>query len=265
MSVLSEILADKRTEIDLARRKTPLGELQRMVLDLPRPRDFVHALASAPAPALIAEVKRSSPSKGILRHDFDPVAIAMAYAENGAACVSVLTDERHFGGSIAHLGAVRAEIGLPLLRKDFIIDEYQVVESRVAGGDAVLLIAAALQRSELLRLSSAAAALGLAVIVEVHDESELDDALATRATLIGINNRDLHVFRTAIETTLTLAPKVPSDRMVVSESGIKTRADVERLGQAGVRAVLVGEALIRADDVGAKVRELVGHGVNDAD
>jgi indole-3-glycerol phosphate synthase len=262
MSVLSEILADKRTEVEMAKRRAPIGELQRRVRDVARPRDFVKAISDAPRPALICEIKKASPSKGIIRYDFDPVEIAKTYEANGATCLSVLTDERHFHGNLTYLSDVRSVVGLPLLRKDFIIDEYQLLEARVAGADAVLLIMAALGHAALLDMIAGCRALGMAAIVEVHDGSELEDAIRTPANLIGINNRDLHLFRTTLQTTLDLMPSVPSDRLVVSESGINTRTDVVKLARAGVSAVLVGEAFMRADDIGAKVRELAGRGVS---
>lgn len=258
MSVLSEILADKRSELDAARRRVPRDELQRRLADVAPARDFVGAIRRADPPALIAEVKRASPSRGIIRHEFDPVAIAKAYEENGAACVSVLTEERHFHGKLEHLTHVSGAIALPVMRKDFIIDEYQVLESRAAGADALLLIVAALKRADLAHLLAASKGLGMAAFVEVHDEADLAEALLSDARLIGINNRDLHVFRTTIETTLALAPHVPADRLLISESGIGCRADVLRLAAAGVRGVLIGEALMRAPDVGSKVHELLG-------
>jgi indole-3-glycerol phosphate synthase len=258
MSVLSEILADKRGELDRARRAVPQSALQRKLASAPPPRDFVGAIAAARPPALIAEVKQASPSKGILRHDFDPVALARAYELNGAHCVSVLTESAHFLGKLEHLTAVRNATSLPVMRKDFLFDEYQILESRVAGADAVLLIVAALRPHELRHLLAVSHALGMAAFVEVHNADELAEAVDAQARLIGINNRDLHVFRTNIRTTLELAPLVPKDRLIISESGIRTRADMEMLAAAGVRGALVGEALMVSADVGAKVRELIG-------
>ncbi len=258
MSVLSEILAAKRTEVDTMRRRIPAAELERRIADLPPTRDFVGALRGAPAPALIAEVKKASPSKGVIREDFHPVEIARTYAEGGAACLSVLTDEPFFQGHLSYLCAIREAVDRPLLRKDFLIDEYQILESRAAGADAVLLIAAASTRPELVRMLELSAALGLAALVEVHDGDELDDVLQTPAQIVGINNRDLHTFRTTLQTTVDLMPRIPADRLVVSESGINRRADVERLADAGVHAVLVGESLMREPDIAAKLRELLG-------
>jgi indole-3-glycerol phosphate synthase len=258
MSVLSQILADKRTEVHCSRRRMPPQELERRIQDLSPPRDFIGALQAAPAPALIAEVKKASPSKGVIRADFDPVEIARTYAENGAACLSVLTDEPYFQGHLSYLKAIRDTVDLPLLRKDFILDDYQILEARAAGADAVLLIVAALTETELEWLIDATHTLGMAAIIEVHDAEELDQVLATPARMIGINNRDLHKFRTTLQTTIDLMPKVPSDRLVISESGINARADVEKLAAAGVQAVLVGEALMREPDIAAKMRELLG-------
>jgi indole-3-glycerol phosphate synthase len=258
MSVLSEILADKRTEVDCARRRIPHLELEKRIRDMAPARDFEAALRTASPPALIAEVKKASPSKGIIREDFDPVEIARIYAANGAACLSVLTDEPYFQGHLRYLRDIREAVGLPLLRKDFTIDDYQILEARAAGADAILLIAAALTATELEWMLEASTSLGLAAIVEVHNREELDLALATNARIIGLNNRDLHQFRTTLQTTLDLLPHVPADRLVVSESGINRRADVEKLAAAGVHAVLVGESLMREPDIAAKMRELLG-------
>jgi indole-3-glycerol phosphate synthase len=257
MSVLSEILAAKRTEVDCAAKRRPRNELEARIADLPRPRDFHDALTSGVRPALIAEVKKASPSKGIIRADFDPVEIARAYAAGGAACISVLTDEPFFQGRLEYLKAIRNAVEVPLLRKDFIIDEYQVLESRTAGADAILLIAAALTFTELERLIETTLALGMAAILEIHDSDELDLALSTSARIIGINNRDLHTFRTSLAVTENLAARIPPDRTIVSESGINTRADVERLAVAGVHAILVGESLMRESDIASKLQELV--------
>lgn len=257
MSVLSEILASKRSEVDASKRHIPVTVLQERAAELPPPRDFLGALANPPvSPALIAEVKKASPSKGIIREDFDPVAIAKIYADNGAACLSVLTDEPYFQGKLDYLWAIRNAVDVPLLRKDFIIDEYQLLEARAYGADAVLLIVAALTPVELEWLLEATHVLNMTALVEVHDADELDIALATPARLIGINNRDLHQFRTTLQTTLDLLPRIPSDRFVVSESGINHRSDVVKLMQAGVHSVLIGEALMREEDIAVKMREL---------
>jgi indole-3-glycerol phosphate synthase len=258
MSILSQILADKRNEVDCARRRLPAEKLRDRADAAPAVRSFSGALKAAPLPALIAEVKKASPSKGIIREDFDAVAIARIYADNGAACLSVLTDEPYFQGHLRYLSAVRAAVDRPLLRKDFIIDGYQLLEARAAGADAVLLIAAALTDDKLAELLDETRALGMEAIVEAHDADEVTEALRSGATLIGVNNRDLHTFRTTIQTTLDLLPAIPSECLVISESGINRRADVERLGVAGVHAVLVGEALMREPDIAAKMHELLG-------
>ena len=257
MSVLSEILAAKRTEVDCARRRLPHTELEKRIADLAPTRDFVEALKSATRPALIAEVKKASPSKGVIREDFDPVAIARIFADGGAACLSVLTDEPYFQGHLSFLRAIADVTDVPLLRKDFIIDDYQILESRAAGADAILLIAAALTFTQLEWLLEGSRALGMAAIVEVHDAEELELALSTSARIIGLNNRDLHTFRTTLTVTEDLAPRIPSDRLIVSESGINTRGDVDRLASAGVHAVLVGESLMREPDIASKLRELL--------
>ncbi len=223
------------------------------------PLDFLAAVRRPPGerPRLIAEVKCASPSKGLLVADFDPLRLARIYQENGAAAISVLTDERFFRGSLEHLRAVSAlRPGLPTLRKDFILEEYQVYEARTAGASAVLLIAACLDGPRLRALREQAEALGLSALVEAHDQPELEAALASGARLVGINNRDLHTFTTSLETTLRLRPLVPAGVIVVAESGIHTRADVDRLASCDIDAVLVGEALVTAADVAAKVREL---------
>ncbi len=207
---------------------------------------------------VIAEVKKASPSAGVMKSDFDPPAVARVYERHGAACVSVLTDGPFFPGSLADLEAVRAAVDLPILRKDFILDRLQLLAARAAGADAVLLIAEALDDEALARLLRQAAELGLQALVELYDRENLPRVLSAGARLVGVNNRDLRTFETRLERTLELAAKMPADVCLVSESGVKTRADVERLRAAGVRAVLVGETLMRAADVGAKLRELRG-------
>jgi len=209
--------------------------------------------------SIIAEVKRRSPSKGRIRGDFDPLKIAALYQENGAVAVSVLTDEEFFGGHRTYLSAIREVVDIPLLRKDFIIDPYQIYETRALGGDALLLIASLLE-GQLEEYIHLAQKVGLATLVEVHTREELEKALAADAEIIGINNRDLKTFSTDLRITLELAPSIPEDRIVVSESGINTREDIETLMQAGVHSFLVGEALMRAEDIGRKLRELLGSG-----
>ncbi len=260
MSMLSEILANKRTEVEYLREKVSLPFLQERLIDAPPVRDFRAALANAPGTALIAEVKKASPSKGIIREDFDPQEIARLYAANGAACLSVLTDEKYFQGKLTYLRQIRDLVPQPLLRKDFIIDPWQILESRAAGADAILLIVAALSPHDLRYFLKIARQYSLAALVEVHDREELAEALDAGADLIGINNRDLHTFRTSLKVTLDLLADLPPDpnRQIVSESGIFTRADILRLQEAGVHAVLIGEALMSSPDIGAKLRELLG-------
>jgi indole-3-glycerol phosphate synthase len=224
-------------------------------------RDFEAALRARLAQgdaAVIAEVKKASPSKGVLRAAFDPAAIARAYAANGAACLSVLTDRQFFQGAPEHLVAARGACSLPVLRKDFVVDPYQVYEARAMGADCVLLIVAALDPARMRALEAAARALGLDVLVEVHDAAELDLALALHTPLIGINNRNLRTFETRLETTLDLLPRIPPDRLLVTESGILAKSDVARMRAAGVHAFLVGEAFMRAPDPGRALAELFG-------
>jgi indole-3-glycerol phosphate synthase len=257
-TILDTIVAQKRREIDTARQRTPEHELERRLQHALPVHNFRAALEGSPGMAVIAEVKKASPSAGVLRPDFDPVAVARAYAEHGAAAVSVLTDEPFFQGRLSYLTDIREAISLPVLRKDFILDRYQLIEARVAGADAVLLIAEILEPGELTELLRQAHALGLQALVELYDRENLQRVIDSGARLIGINNRDLRTFTTRLEHTLELSAQVPKDRCLVSESGIRTRADVLRLQQARVKAVLVGETFMRAPDIGAKVREILG-------
>jgi indole-3-glycerol phosphate synthase len=258
-TILDRIVADKREELAATQRRVPFAELKARLPQAPPARPFAAALRGDSL-RLIAEVKKASPSRGLLREDFDPVALARSYADAGAAAVSVLTDERHFRGSLDHLASVRAALpqGPPLLRKDFLFDHYQLYESRAHGADAVLLIAALLDSALLALLIGLAAALDIDALVEVHDEPELERVLTAGATLVGINNRDLRTFEVDLATTERLRPSIPTEVTVVAESGVSTRADVERLAALGVHAVLVGEALVTAPDAGAKIRELMG-------
>jgi indole-3-glycerol phosphate synthase len=257
MSILDEIVRHTREELERRRAVTPRPELERRVARAGPARDFEAALQPVDGRArLIAEVKRASPSRGVLAADLDPLALAQSYAAAGAHAVSVLTDEKYFQGSLDLLAPIRAAVPIPLLRKDFIVDEYQLWESRAAGADAVLLIVAILEPARLRDLASAAKGLGLAALVECHTAAELDVALAAGARIIGLNNRDLRTFETRIETTLELLPLIPPGPIVVSESGFFTGAQVRRVVAAGAHAVLVGEGLVRAPDVAAKVREL---------
>jgi indole-3-glycerol phosphate synthase len=262
--ILERILATKVQEVAAARAARPLAEVKAAAAAAPAPRGFRRALAEAGATGpvrVIAEVKKASPSKGLIRPDFDPVAIARAYEGAGAACLSVLTDEQYFQGSLTYLSQIRSAVGLPLLRKDFVIDPYQVYEARAAGADAILLIVAAFPAdpAPMQELAALAADLGLDVLTEVHTAAELEIALASTAPLIGINNRDLKTFHTTLDVTFQLAPRVPADRLLVSESGIATHADLVRLAGAGAKAVLVGESLMRQPDVGQALVTLL-HG-----
>jgi indole-3-glycerol phosphate synthase len=255
--ILDQIVAVKREEIASLKESTPLARLQEAINDLPPTRDFRQAISYRPC-AIIAELKRSSPSKGRIRKDFDPVQIASVYQEYGAQAVSILTDEQFFEGKGDYLTAIKKTIALPLLRKDFIIDPYQIYETRALGGDALLLIAAILEQGQLREYIRLAGQLGLAPLVEVHTKQELTKALAASAEIIGINNRDLQTFSTDLKRTLELAPLIPKGKIVVAESGITTKKDIELLMQAGVHCFLIGEALMRADDIGGKLRELLG-------
>lgn len=266
--VLAEILAHKREEVAAAKRAVPSAEMRARAearAAAEPTRGFRRALATDPAPRVIAELKRRSPSKGLIRPDFDAVGCAKAYADGGAAAISVLTDAKYFGGDLALLEAVRRAVPLPLLRKDFVIDPYQVDEARASGADAVLLIVRALEPAALRALRERAAELGLDALVEVHDEAEVDAALAAGADLIGVNNRDLATFVTDLAVTERLAPRIAaaasaagSEVVVVGESGIFTHADVQRLEAAGAHAVLVGESLMREPDVGRALARLRG-------
>ncbi len=255
--ILAEIIAHKRREVAALKKRHRLEHLGLKAKPLKDGGRF-HAALREPGISLIAEVKKASPSAGLIRADFDPVALARAYQAAGARAVSVITDAKFFQGSLDYLAAVQGAVPLPLLRKDFLIDPYQVYESRLKGASAVLLIAAALDAPQLAGLRALAGTLGMDSLVEVHDEPELDKALKAGAGIVGINNRDLRTFTVSLETTLRLRPLVPAGVVVVSESGIRCREDVLRLEEAGVDAVLVGETLMRSADVGAKVRELLG-------
>ncbi|HEX5769295.1 MAG TPA: indole-3-glycerol phosphate synthase TrpC [Burkholderiales bacterium] len=255
MSILERILAAKRAEVVAAKEKIPEKEIRARAATATPARDFVGALRSK-RPAVIAEIKRASPSKGLLREDFDPAAIARSYEQAGAACMSVLTDPQFFQGSSTHLQQARAACALPALRKDFLIDPYQAHESRALGADCVLLIAACLGDAQMRELEDLALELGMAVLVEVHDAGELERALALKTPLVGINNRSLRTFETRLETTLELLPRVPNDRIVITESGIRAPADVARMRDAGVHTFLVGEAFMRASDPGFALRSL---------
>ncbi|MGA0023975.1 MAG: indole-3-glycerol phosphate synthase TrpC [Burkholderiales bacterium] len=259
--ILQRILAVKAQEIGAARARSPLPELQAAVRAAAPARDFAGALRgkiAAGKPAVIAEVKKASPSKGVLREQFDPAAIAATYERHGAACLSVLTDSQFFQGRMDDLKAARSACGLPVLRKDFMIDPYQVYEARAAGADCILLIVAALEPARMRELEAAARELGMAVLVEVHDAGELDAALTLKTPLIGVNNRNLRTFETTLDTTLGLLEKIPADRLVITESGILKPQDVQKMRAHDVHGFLVGEAFMRAADPGAELERLFG-------
>lgn len=257
-AILDKIVVHKRREVAASRSAKPEGELERR-LDRAGPvRDFRAALEAATGMAIIAEVKKASPSAGVLRQDFDPLAIARTYAEHGAAAISVLTDAKFFQGCLDYLQSIRQAVAVPLLRKDFILDRYQLLEARLAGADAVLLIAEVLGPAELPVLLKQTRELGMQALVELYEANNLERVLEAGARLIGVNNRNLQTFETRLEHTLELAQRVPKDCCLVSESGIRVPADIARLQEAGVRAVLVGETLMRAPDIAAKLEELRG-------
>lgn len=254
--ILDEIVAVKRQEIEKRHARISLADFRTRAENSPPVRDFAGALEGGEFVALIAEIKPASPSRGDLSTNVDPVKIARLYDANGASAISVLTDRQFFKGDLNNLKAARVGADVPLLRKDFIIDEYQVYESRALQADAILLIVRILDDAQLRSFRLLAESLGMAALVEIHDEAELERALKSNAHIIGINNRNLADFTLDLATTEALAPKIPKEKLIVSESGIFNRADVERARNAGAIAILVGEALMRADDVGAKVREL---------
>lgn len=256
ISILEKIVAQKKREVAAKMHSLPLNALKERVSTAKAPHDFAAAL-KGDSLKLIAEVKKASPSRGVLVKDFDALALASTYARSGAAAISVLTEFVHFQGRLEYLNQIRDKVKLPLLRKDFIFDAYQVYESAASGADALLLIAAILSPEELGRLLKLSRNLGLACLVEVHDEQELDQALNSGAEIIGINNRDLNTFKTDIETTRRLRPLVPDGKIVVSESGIHRREDVKKLRAWGVDAILVGEALVTSPDIPARIKELL--------
>ena len=257
-TILDEIVATKRLELQRAKAEVPEVQLRRQLADAPPARDFLAALAGDGPIRLIAEVKKASPTGGLIRRDFHPARIAEIYQQHGAACISVLTDRQHFGGSLKHLGEVRSVVDLPVLRKDFVIDAYQALQARAAGADAVLLIAECLDDTLLRTLYDAIIELGMTPLVELYEPANLPRVLDLGARLVGINNRDLRTFATDLNHTLRLHRLIPEDRVVVGESGIRTRGDVQRLESAGVGAMLVGERLMASPDIGAAVDELLG-------
>jgi indole-3-glycerol phosphate synthase len=257
-TILDKIISTKREEVAAAKAARPLQELRQAVEAASPARDFLGVIA-APGPIkLIAEVKQASPSKGLIRADFEPVSIARTYASHGASCVSVLTDETYFRGHLDFLRAVRLAVEIPALRKDFVIDEYQVWEARAAGADAVLLIAECLDDHQLRELHDLVVQLGMTPLVELHEAENLPRVLAAGARLVGVNNRDLKTFKVDLEHTIRLRSQIPADRFVVGESGIRTHEELSRLEAAGVNAVLVGESLMARPDIGAAVDQLLG-------
>jgi indole-3-glycerol phosphate synthase len=258
MSFLDKIVASKRREIEAAKAATPTAQLHAAMKAAPPPRDFFAALA-APGPIkLIAEVKKASPSAGVIRADFNPVEIARTYQQHGASCLSILTDEPFFQGKLEYLRDIRAATTVPLLRKDFILDKYQLYEARAAGADAVLLIAECLDDCNLRALHNEIVSLGMTPLVELYDPANLQRVLDAGATLVGVNNRDLHTFKTDLDHTLRLREQIPDHCVLVAESGIRTRADVQRLEAAGVNAILVGETLMASPDISGAVDALLG-------
>jgi indole-3-glycerol phosphate synthase len=257
-TILDKIVATKRSEIVQAKAARPEREVRAALTDAPAVRDFFSPLAAGGPIKLIAEVKKASPSAGIIRADFDPVAIAKIYETHGASCISVLTDEPHFQGRLEYVTQIRAAVGLPVLRKDFILDTYQLVEARVAGADAVLLIAECLDDCDLRKLFNEACELGMTPLVELYDPANLQRVFDAGATLIGVNNRNLHTFEVDLNHTIRMRDRVPDECVLVGESGIRNRDDVQRLESVGVDAILVGESLTREPDIGAAVDQLLG-------
>jgi indole-3-glycerol phosphate synthase len=257
-TILDKIVTTKRAEVERAKARISEQELRTKLTSAPPVRDFFAALAADGSIRLIAEVKKASPSAGVIRADFDPIAIAKTYEAHGAACISCLTDEQYFQGRLEYLTQIRAAVGIPVLRKDFILDSYQLVEARVAGADAVLLIAECLDDCNLRKLFNETIELGMAPLVELYEPANLPRVLEAGATLIGVNNRNLHTFEVDLEHTIRMRDKVPDDCVLVAESGIKTHADIQRLESAGINAILVGESLTREPDIGAAVDRLLG-------
>jgi len=256
--ILDDIVRRKKERLAELRKRSIQRELEKAIVSAPEPRDFFSPLKYGGKPAVIAEIKKASPSAGLIRSDFEVSKIARSYERAGAAAISVITEEDFFEGRLQYLEEARGAVSLPILCKDFIIDPIQILIARSAGADGLLLIAAILSQSTLKELLAMASQLAMACLVEVHDEEELSRVLETEALFIGINNRDLRTFRVSLDTTLRLRPSIPSNRLVVSESGIQTRTDLQSLAAVGVDAVLVGTSLMRAEDPGAKLRELLG-------
>ncbi len=255
-TILDKIVADTRRNLAADKERTPQTALERRLSEAPAVRDFRAALMQGPGVGIIAEVKKASPSAGVMKADFDPVAIAKTYAEHGAHCISVLTDVPHFQGHLSYLSAIRQAVAAPVLRKDFLVDPYQVIEARVHGADAVLLIAEILDDPTLRDLLKLTYELGMHALVELYDAENLPRVVDAGAQLIGVNNRDLRTFTVSLQHTLDLAPRIPADRLLVSESGICSADDIRLLRSAGVGAVLIGETFMRAGNVGAALREI---------
>jgi indole-3-glycerol phosphate synthase len=257
-TILDEILEQKRQEVALARNLRPLEALESRLSSAPPVRSFLSALKAADAPALIAEVKKASPSAGLIRPDFDPVAIARQYEVAGAQCLSVLTDEKFFQGHLDYLKQIRQIVRIPVMRKEFIIDRYQIAEARAAGADCVLLIAECLDDTQLHDLYGYCRSLGMDALIELYDPDNINRVLATGTKLVGINNRDLRTFVTTLDHTFRVQQRIPNDVLLVSESGISSHADVQRLRAAKIGAILVGESLMRQSDIGLAVKQLMG-------
>jgi indole-3-glycerol phosphate synthase len=255
--ILDDIVARKKETVARLKQTLPESKLKKAAASAPRPRDFIGALKQGTRPAVIAEIKRASPSAGLIRPDLAVLEIAASYEREGAAAISVISEEHFFRGSLDYLEEARRKVSVPLLCKDFIIDPIQVLMARAAGADGVLLIVAILEEESLTHLLDMSRSLGMDCLVEAHSEDEVDRSVALGARIIGINNRDLRTFQVSLDTTLRMLPRIPSDRVVVSESGIQQRADMELLANAGVDAVLVGTSLMRAEDPGQKLRELM--------
>ncbi len=255
--ILDEIIQNKTSEVEISKTSLPLEQIQEQIKDALPSRNFFDAINPKGELKIISEVKHASPSKGVFREDFDPVQIAKSYSRGGASAISVLTDEKYFRGSLSFLKNIRAEVDTPLLRKDFIVDPYQVYEARLFGADAILLIVAALDQTSLSELLELTHSLQMNAIVEVHDENELDRALEADARIIGINNRDLRTFNVDLNVSINLSKKVPGDKIVIAESGIGSIEDIDRLRGEGVHVFLIGETFMKAPDPGQKLKELI--------
>ncbi len=255
--ILDEIIENKTSEVEISKTSLPLEQIQEQIKDALPSRNFFDAINPKGELKIISEVKHSSPSKGVFREDFDPIQIAKSYSRGGASAISVLTDEKYFKGSLSFLKSIRAEVDTPLLRKDFIVDPYQVYEARLFGADAILLIVAALDQTSLSELLELTHTLQMNAIVEVHDAEELDRALEADARIIGINNRDLRTFNVDLNVSINLSKKVPGDKIVIAESGIGSIEDIDRLRGEGVHVFLIGETFMKAPDPGQKLNELI--------